>query len=67
MLRLWVGLNVVEVYDSAAIMDDGCNPPPIPVLINLPKTGQTTSYHPGDDGELRAGVTWPSPRFLRPW
>ncbi len=29
----------------------------------LPKTGQSISYSPGDDGALQIGVTWPSPRF----
>lgn len=29
----------------------------------LPKTGQTTSYHSGDDGALQKGVAWPNPRF----
>jgi hypothetical protein len=32
--------------------------------ISLPKTGQTTSYAPGDDGDLEKGVTWPDPRFI---
>jgi hypothetical protein len=27
------------------------------------KTGQTTSYATGDDGDLERGVAWPSPRF----
>lgn len=27
------------------------------------KTGQTTSYATGDDGDLEKGVAWPSPRF----
>lgn len=31
--------------------------------IQLPKTGQTTSYYSGDDGEIQAGVDWPNPRF----
>jgi hypothetical protein len=31
--------------------------------VQLPKTGQTTSYATGDDGDLQKGVTWPSPRF----
>ena len=31
--------------------------------ISLPKTGQTTSYATGDDGDLQKGVAWPSPRF----
>ena len=29
----------------------------------VPKTGQTNSYAPGDDGDLEMGVSWPSPRF----
>jgi hypothetical protein len=33
--------------------------PPAPV----PKTGQTTSYATGDDGDLQKGVAWPDPRF----
>ncbi|MBI4689286.1 MAG: DUF1566 domain-containing protein [Nitrospirae bacterium] len=31
--------------------------------IQLPKTGQTTSYATGDDGDLEVGVEWPDPRF----
>jgi hypothetical protein len=31
--------------------------------IRLPKTGQTTSYATGDDGDLQEGVAWPNPRF----
>ena len=31
--------------------------------VELPKTGQTTSYFTGDDGDLRIGVAWPDPRF----
>jgi hypothetical protein len=27
------------------------------------KTGQQTSYRAGDDGNLKPGVAWPSPRF----
>lgn len=29
----------------------------------VPKTGQTTFYRAGDDGDLHKGVTWPTPRF----
>lgn len=31
--------------------------------VNLPRTGQTTPYETGDDGDLQKGVAWPSPRF----
>jgi len=27
------------------------------------KTGQETSYRPGDDGDLQEGFSWPNPRF----
>lgn len=30
---------------------------------NVWKTGLKRSYYPGDDGEIQAGVAWPSPRF----
>ena len=30
---------------------------------DLPRTGQTTSYYPGDDGDIQAGVAWPNQRF----
>ena len=29
----------------------------------VPRTGQTTSYATGDDGDLERGVAWPAPRF----
>jgi len=32
-------------------------------LVNLPRTGQTTSYAAGDDASARQGVAWPSSRF----
>jgi hypothetical protein len=32
-------------------------------LVPVTKTGQTTSYAAGDDGDLEKGVAWPDPRF----
>jgi hypothetical protein len=32
-------------------------------IIDLPRTGQTTSHGTRDDGELQMGVVWPSQRF----
>lgn len=37
----------------------GGSAPPCPV----PKTGQSMSYHTGDDGDHQAGAAWPVPRF----
>lgn len=31
--------------------------------IQLPQTGQATTYSIGDDGDIRSGVPWPNPRF----
>ncbi|MBF0345303.1 MAG: DUF1566 domain-containing protein [Nitrospirae bacterium] len=31
--------------------------------IELPKTGQTSTYATGDDGAIQKGVDWPNPRF----
>ncbi len=31
--------------------------------IQLPQTGQKTSYRAGDDGDIQSGVVWPSQRF----
>jgi len=41
---------------TATVVSDGGT-------IALPKTGQTTSYAAGDDGDLEGGVAWPNPRF----
>lgn len=32
-------------------------------VVNIPITGQTTSYAVGDDGNMQKGVSWPNPRF----
>ncbi len=32
-------------------------------VASVPKTGQTTSYRTGDDGNWQAGLAWPNPRF----
>ncbi len=43
---------------------DDCDPVcSVPVFGGVPKTGQTTSYGTGDDGDLEKGVPWPNPRF----
>jgi len=33
-------------------------------IVQLAKSGQTTTYHSRDDGDLRPGVAWPAERFL---
>jgi hypothetical protein len=39
------------------------NPCPPNGPAPVEKTGQTTSYATGDDGDLEKGVAWPNPRF----
>jgi hypothetical protein len=41
-----------EIYNKLQMLSGG-----------VPKTGQTTSFATGDDGELQRGVPWPDPRF----
>ncbi|MBJ6751675.1 Lcl domain-containing protein [Geomonas anaerohicana] len=31
--------------------------------VEIPQTGQVTSYAAGDDGAIQTGVAWPNPRF----
>jgi hypothetical protein len=63
-----------ETKRSGAFTEPGAGPSPtgktLDDLYNLAsersrvaKTGQTTLYKTGDDGDLRKGVTWPTPRF----
>ena len=56
---VWIGILCIA---SAFLMGQepwGPTGPPAPVA----KTGQTTSYATGDDGDLQKGVAWPVPRF----
>ncbi len=51
-----LALMVVSLF---LLANNGCPLSPAPV----PKTGQTTSYATGDDGEYQKGITWSNPRF----
>lgn len=33
-------------------------------VVDLPRTGQATTYASGDDGALQLGMEWPVPRFV---
>jgi hypothetical protein len=65
VLVLCLSLVLALVGWSAVGADDAFYV--IPVMKGnyapVPKTGQTTSYATGDDGALRKGVAWPTPRF----
>jgi hypothetical protein len=65
-----LGLGFVSLLFSHAFAQDGVVV--IPLLGDAPvatyqapvqKTGQTTSYRTGDDGDEEVGVSWPNPRF----
>ncbi|NOY09206.1 MAG: DUF1566 domain-containing protein [Spirochaetes bacterium] len=67
------GVAWLVILDKGTLGFSGKNGTPYYVLavrsgqvegdVNLPGTGQTTSYVTGDDGELQTGVAWPDPRF----
>jgi Protein of unknown function (DUF1566)/Domain of unknown function DUF11 len=69
-------LNVAEVSCSCNDANIGNNTASVGtvVTIGLPRTGQTTCYdqngtvtdclQTGQDGDLKAGLGWPDPRFL---
>lgn len=40
-----------------------CTPVSAAAPAPVPKTGQTMSFAAGDDGALKRGVAWPTPRF----
>ena len=60
LVPIWVA---VLVLSSMYLMGQGWGPeesvPPAPVA----KTGQTSTFATGDDGDLQMGVASPSPRF----
>jgi len=56
-------LAIVAVFVAAGLMLPGMDHAGILNPAPVAKTGQTTSYAPGDDGDLRKGVGWPDPRF----
>jgi len=47
----------VATLNFSITADDGRD------IYIVTKTGQTTSYYTGDDGNLKTGLAWPTPRF----
>ena len=64
-LLIFLSLALALVGWSAACAEDGFYV--VPVMKGnyapVPKTGQTSSTPPVDDGGLQKGVAWPTPRF----
>ena len=52
-----VGWSTVGAEDGFYVIGGGGK------SASVPKTGQTTSYGTRDDGALKKGVAWPTPRF----
>ena len=50
--------NLEDIYNKAS--DTNAR---LDATAFVEKTGQTTSYATGDDGDLMKGVAWPDPRF----
>ena len=65
VLLIFLSLVLALVGWSAVCADDGFYV--IPAMRGkyapVPKTGQTASSVPKDDGALKKGVAWPTPRF----
>ncbi len=55
--------STVTVGDIELFAGSGCTIIPEKSLVKLSQTGQIAGYNPGDDGDLKHGVDWPSPRF----
>jgi len=48
---------IMLVNSGNVLSDDNCG------LAPVARTGQTTSFATGDDGDLQMGIPWPDPRF----
>lgn len=51
----WISTDVVSVVVQTNVYQT--------FESGVPKTGQTTSYAMGDDGDTEKGIAWPVPRF----
>jgi hypothetical protein len=58
-----VNLTDLGIYKNEYGRIDCPSIPDVPAPTPVPKTGQTSSYDTGDDGDLEKGVPWPNPRF----
>lgn len=60
-----VASHAESVADTTVTARNGCEIE-LAAILQLPKTGQTTSYDTGnaDDGHLEVGLPWPTPRFV---
>jgi hypothetical protein len=62
-------INFINGELGSGVRNDPSNVWPVrdsttPGIIQIPKTGNTITITPGDDGNLQKGIVWPSPRFV---
>ena len=57
-LTVTFSFMIIAINSTYVWAEDNCGIAPIE------QTGQTTSYAPGDDGDLQMGIPWPNPRFM---
>jgi len=64
-LVLMLSFGLVFVW-SVVVAEEGFYVIPVKKqnYAPIPKTGKTTSWATGDDGDLQIGVAWPNPRFI---
>jgi hypothetical protein len=63
MLKNMPTLEVVLIIVVITAWTGVLVPQALAQRARVPQTGQTTSYAPEDDGDIQAGVEWPTPRF----
>jgi hypothetical protein len=56
-------VSVTAAQNRVVVVPLFDDPPAIGPPAPVPKTGQTATEEPGDDGDLQMGVSWPNPRF----
>jgi|GEM_PF-2839450 len=66
-LTFFASAGSTRLTDEGIVFPDGTKQTTAAVIWSnyapVPRTGQTTSYRANDDGDLKKGVAWPSPRF----
>jgi len=72
LVSLFFGGNSVLADEGGGLFDKGKTLKrvlkhelvPYRQIMGVARTGQSTSYATGDDGDLQKGIPWPQPRFL---
>ncbi|GJQ57900.1 MAG: DUF1566 domain-containing protein [Candidatus Scalindua sp. AMX11] len=62
-MAIIVNSQGIEIKSGGIKFPDGTIQTTAVSGVPVAKTGQTVSYHIGDDGDLQRGAAWPTPRF----